>query len=344
MRLSKRVITSLAAVFGFIGVAWAADSTSTYLQLLLMGAGLHSNDWGDNTNTNLQKIESAMAASTTVASGGGGTVTLTDAQARYQFFSITGTLTSNSIITWPSYGRKFVAKNDTSGAYTVTAKCGAGVSVAMTAGQAYNLYCDGSNIIDTAQSVSDPIPVGTMFNWAGASAPNSNYLLCDGSAISRTTYSSLYSTIGTTYGAGDTVTTFNIPDTRGRVQVGPDNVSARIGSVARGATTGSYQETLTTTELPAHTHTITDPGHTHGVTDPGHFHNFPSWTGSSGGSTAAASGQVISSQSGVTTTKTTGVTVDSGTTGITATNSNGSGAAFSLVQPTLVTNCIIKAL
>ncbi len=55
--------------------------------------------------------------------------------------------------------------------------------------------------------------------WSTGSAP-SGYLLCDGSAVSRTTYNTLYSTIGTTYGAGDGSTTFNVPSLGGRIPIG----------------------------------------------------------------------------------------------------------------------------
>lgn len=55
------------------------------------------------------------------------------------------------------------------------------------------------------------VPTGSIVPFAGSTAPE-GYLLCDGSAISRTTYSALFSVIGTTYGEGDGNTTFNIPD------------------------------------------------------------------------------------------------------------------------------------
>ena len=65
------------------------------------------------------------------------------------------------------------------------------------------------------------VPTGTVLAFAGSSAP-SGFLLCDGRAVSRTTYTSLFSVIGTTYGSGDGSTTFNLPDMRGRVAVGSD--------------------------------------------------------------------------------------------------------------------------
>lgn len=65
-------------------------------------------------------------------------------------------------------------------------------------------------------------PSGSIIMYGGASAP-SGYLLCDGSAVSRTTYASLFSAIGTNYGIGNGTTTFNVPDLRGLFPRGTDN-------------------------------------------------------------------------------------------------------------------------
>lgn len=71
----------------------------------------------------------------------------------------------------------------------------------------------------TASGATAAIPTGTVSQFAGSNAP-SGWLICDGSAISRSTYSTLFGVIATTYGAGDGSTTFNLPDLRGRVLVG----------------------------------------------------------------------------------------------------------------------------
>lgn len=65
------------------------------------------------------------------------------------------------------------------------------------------------------------VPSGTMLIFAGPSLPT-GYLWCDGSAVSRTTYASLFSSLGTAWGVGDGSTTFNLPDTRGRFPFGKD--------------------------------------------------------------------------------------------------------------------------
>ena len=65
-------------------------------------------------------------------------------------------------------------------------------------------------------------PTGAVLAYAGATIP-AGFLLCDGRAVSRTTYAALFGVIGTTYGSGDGTTTFNLPDLRGRVPVGVDS-------------------------------------------------------------------------------------------------------------------------
>lgn len=80
--------------------------------------------------------------------------------------------------------------------------------------------------------------IGTVQAWAGTSTP-AGYLLCQGQAVSRTTYSALYSVIGTKYGSGDGSTTFNVPDMRGNIPVGYKSGDSKFGTVGKsgGSTT-----------------------------------------------------------------------------------------------------------
>lgn len=91
------------------------------------------------------------------------------------------------------------------------------------------------------------VPSGAITAYAGASAPT-DWLLCDGSAVSRSTYASLFAAIGTTYGAGDGSTTFNLPDLRGRVAVGK-------GSNASVDTLGENEGVSEANRRPQHRHT-----------------------------------------------------------------------------------------
>jgi microcystin-dependent protein len=93
---------------------------------------------------------------------------------------------------------------------------------------------------------------GMVQMFAGAAAPT-GWLLCNGAAVSRSTYSALFAAIGTTYGAGDGTTTFTLPDVRGRSPLG---AGAGAGLTARtlGATGGEESHSLTAAENGPHTH------------------------------------------------------------------------------------------
>jgi len=112
---------------------------------------------------------------------------------------------------------------------------------------------------------------GFITEYGGATAP-AGWLLCDGSAVSRTTYAALFAAIGVLHGVGDGSTTFNLPDCRGRATVG---AGSGPGLTARGigAKGGEENHVLTTAEMPVHSHGVTDPGHAHGVSDPQHAHS-----------------------------------------------------------------------
>lgn len=88
------------------------------------------------------------------------------------------------------------------------------------------------------------------------------WLLCDGTAVSRTTYASLFAQIGTRYGAGDGSTTFNLPDLRGRSCIGAGTGSQGGTLTTRDISTkyiGEESHTMTESELVAHTHTWSGP-------------------------------------------------------------------------------------
>ena len=120
--------------------------------------------------------------------------------------------------------------------------------------------------LDSA-AVSVLMPTSTILPYAGSAAPT-GYFLCDGSAKSRTTYAGLFAIIGTTYGVGDGSTTFNIPDLRGRVIAGQDdmggssanrltNPASTINGIdgdGLGNTGGSETHTLLTAQMPSHDH------------------------------------------------------------------------------------------
>lgn len=116
--------------------------------------------------------------------------------------------------------------------------------------------------VDALLAPGGIVPTGVILGFGGASAP-SGYLLCQGQAVSRTTYSALLGVFGTTYGAGDGSTTFTLPDLRGRVGIGSGTGSG-LTARTRGATGGEENHVLTVAELAYHQHTMD------------HIHNSPS--------------------------------------------------------------------
>jgi len=134
--------------------------------------------------------------------------------------------------------------------------------------------------------LNDPnaLPVGTIQDYAGSSLTNNNWLFCRGQAISRTQYSKLFGVIGTTYGAGDGSTTFNLPDLRQRFVLGM-NSSGSYSTL--GATGGAIDHThvvrghkhgignlAISGASGSHTHALTDNGHTHATSPHRHLLEF----------------------------------------------------------------------
>lgn len=108
----------------------------------------------------------------------------------------------------------------------------------------------GSGDLDI-MSGGDTLPVGAIIPYSGSTIPT-NFLLADGSAVSRTTYSELFEAIGTTYGAGDGSTTFNLPNLKGKVPVGRDSDDTSFDVL--GETGGEKTHQLTVNEMPSHAH------------------------------------------------------------------------------------------
>lgn len=121
------------------------------------------------------------------------------------------------------------------------------------------------NALAEAADVEDPgqLPIGAEAEYAGEGDPNAFWLVEDGRAISRVTYKKLFEKLGTKWGAGDGVNTFNIPDTKGRVSVGA-GAGAGLTNRSITQTGGEENHKLVLGEVPAHSHTMevvyTDPG------------------------------------------------------------------------------------
>ena len=126
-----------------------------------------------------------------------------------------------------------------------------------TTGQVLAKKSDADNDVEWVNqtgggsATGDTLPVGSIMPYPKATAPE-NWLICDGSAISRTDYSELFNAIGTTFGEGDGSTTFNLPNIKGRTIVGLDTDDTDFNTI--GKTLGEKTHTLTVAEMPEHNH------------------------------------------------------------------------------------------
>ncbi len=133
----------------------------------------------------------------------------------------------------------------------------AGNGSAATATGIYEFVYNGTYFIllnPAAPAAVSPIPTGAIMPFGGASAPAGGWLMCDGSAVSRTTYSALFAEIGTAFGAGNGTTTFNVPSTPRRTLVGAGGSGTGTLGNAVGNTGGAETHTQTEAEIAAHSH------------------------------------------------------------------------------------------
>ena len=162
----------------------------------------------------------------------------------------------------------------------------------------------------TKQYVDTVMPSGMIMPFAGTSAPTS-WLACNGAAISRSTYATLYNAIGTTWGTGDGSTTFNVPDLRG-VFLRGTGTNGTYGT-AIGQAVGTYAAD-------------TYLNHSHGISDPGHSHTVGAFAspGLSPGGTTYNTGSGTTNSG----TSTTGISVNTSTTGGTETKPKNYGVLY----------------
>ncbi len=197
-----------------------------------------------------------------------------------------------------------------SGAISSVSPAFTGTPTAPTASAGTNT----TQIATTAFVLANGVPTGGLIMWSTASAP-SGFLLCDGSAVSRSTYAALFAIVSTTFGSGDGTTTFNVPNYTNRFPYG----------TTLGSTGGSANATLV-----SHTHTATSS-----VSDPGHAHIYNTKTGvlpQSGSSTFCWNGET----NATTSVASTGITV------ATTNSTEGSSATNANLPPYLGINFIIK--
>lgn len=252
----------------------------------------------------------------------------------------------------------------------------AGSTLAIAPGATIMAYSDGGNIIANTQASATPVgpaggdlggnypnpsvlaihlpapipvvqggtgrsdsqtllPPGVIMAYV-ATGPPAGWIVCDGSAVSRSTFANLFAVIGTTYGPGDGSTTFNVPDLRGRFMAGydPGNSTGRLNiPVPNGITAaalsnvgGQQDHSLTQGELPNYNLPYSDPGHAHLSATPSPLGGGSLYTNGSGPINSGSNG-ASTSVSGV------GITINSG----------GGNQLMNLVPPAIIVQYIIKS-
>jgi microcystin-dependent protein len=185
-----------------------------------------------------------------------------------------------------------------------------------------------------AQSLIDRlVPIGSVLPFAGVSPPN-GWFICDGSAVSRTTYASLFAQLGTYWGTGDNVSTFNIPNLINRVPVGY-GAGAQFGFGTYG---GEVNHTLSGAEMPNHAHSITDQ--LHGHSDSGHTHQRAAVFVGAGSTIASGNGWGLGTAAG----GTGYAAISNAYSNINHTEAIGGNATHNNMQPYGVLFFIIKAV
>jgi microcystin-dependent protein len=197
---------------------------------------------------------------------------------------------------------------------------------------------DEIETLRTQAALGGQVPVGTVLDYAGTAAPT-YWLLCYGQSLVRTDYAALFTAIGTTFGAAD-ADHFSLPDCRGRVVAGQDDMGGssanRLTGITNGvngdtfgAAGGLESTTVAQANLPSVNFTVTDPGHAHTS-----IYEMPV----TGVQVTAGAGNFA----GTTLLPASSALVNSSVTGISVA-SGGSGTAINNVQPTIILNKIIYA-
>jgi microcystin-dependent protein len=199
---------------------------------------------------------------------------------------------------------------------------------------------NGSTLNRISVTLTELVPTGTVFEYAGSITP-SGWLLCYGQAVSRSTYQALYNNIGTTYGVGDGLTTFNLPDLRGRTIAGRDNMGgvaanritpagSGITGTTLGAAGGGEAVTLTGSQSGQKAASIVSTGQS-----ASHTHPYTILSIGGAGSSVAGGGSWYQNAA------TTGNASNDHTHTLNIPDSS-AAQSHSSTQPTIIMNCIIK--
>lgn len=226
------------------------DTYTPKLTLTKVGISESRNTWGQKLNANADKIDAGVLANSDAIDALEADLEDLTAVAATKFPSSGGTITGALVM---ASAVSALAAVTVTGPLTIPAPSSA-------------MHAATKQYVDTATAWSPLMDlfIGCSFEYSGVSLP-AGFLWEDGSAVSRTTYAKLFARLGGTYGGGDGSTTFNLPDSRGRVAVTRDNqgftgfaqrVSGVLPSTTLGGTGGDQW-------LQNHGHGVGDPGHSH---------------------------------------------------------------------------------
>jgi len=312
--------------------------------------GADVDQWGLlDVNPNMVAVDGFIGGVQTIAVTGAAPLTLTapagftatpspgPTQSQNRVLRFTGALTANQQITLPLPGA-YIVENLTTGNFVLTFRGAVAATeiIAINQGDRVTIYNDGSNVrfVDLGK-------VGQMEFWVGltampawvAACTNPPFLLCDGTA---TYLFSQFPYLGTRMAAnfgGNGVTTFGVPDLRGRYPLAYDGTGTRVtvaecglNGQTMGGAMNAQSVTLNTNQMPSHYHIA-------GIYDPGHSHNYaaPGSTGSTGGGGAFGNAPVGSTTS----VAITNISVNS-PNGLNTTYSAGSGGSHNNMPNTQV--------
>lgn len=184
-----------------------------------------------------------------------------------------------------------------------------------------------NDVSDTLRAIIELLcPAGTIISSLSPIEPETGWKLCNGQALSKAEYPSLFAMLGGTF--GETEAEFFLPDLRGRMLLGASESTLQFG--------GAATVTLMIDQLPAHDHELTDPGHTHVVVDPGHTH----------AALIPADGEVgLTDGAGITAGDTgsaeTGITIEPQLTGVTM-GQTGEGRPIDILPPHFTVNWLVR--
>ncbi|UFW75524.1 phage tail protein [Bradyrhizobium sp. WU425] len=212
-----------------------------------------------------------------------------------------------------------------------------GVLVAGTPYVALYSNSDGAFYLHGFYNSPALVPLGTLLDYTGSTAPSSSFVIPIGQAISRTTYANLFSLIGTTYGSGDGSTTFTLPNLRGRVVAMIDSTATIINSATMtpdgstlGATGGGQASSLVTANLPPYTPAGSIANGAISISHNAQVASNSTTTGGGGFPCVAAGGASISASQAAST--------------FTGTAQGGTSTVFTNMQPTIALNKIMRVL